>query len=756
MMTILRKRPLAAACALFITCLLLFSLITATVKIVVSSVIACALLSLLLIPRMGSLIPVTFLSVCAIVLACALSVHFFDGKLASAQSLCGKDAPIVARIDEVRTQTGYASSYRVTLLSVGGEEANIRAALYTDYASDACAGDTVFLTVSFVPFDRDLHGFDMYRYSVANGVLVSCESYDESAFQLLKEEKQESLAAVLSRSRARVGAMIETASHPADAGFLKALLLGDTTDLDPSVERDFRTLGISHVLAISGMHLTVIIGSLATVLSLFGVRRRTRYVLLLLPLLFYVALTGASPPILRAAFMMLFGEASFCFGRKSDGITSLFAAVTMILVLSPYAVYDCGLWLSFAAMIALIAAERVWKRMKTVEKLRAVSGVRVLFAALLLYALNTVLTSVFASVCILPLAFLFFGSISVFAVVANLLIAPLIGIVLTVSPLLVLLWDIPALSGVVAAAVHAALEPALRVSGALAAVPGVLLPLDFPFSSVLIAVTFAVTIALVLLVPRKRYAAIALFLGTAILLVGTYANLAAHREHTAVACVSEPTGDAMLFSVGTKTMLVDLSGGGYSVFQAASTAARLMHATEIDTLLLPYLTVHHGASTVRLLANTHVRTLMLPVPNNAEEMHLFDTIARTARESGTTVVFFSPEAPHTLDFYGIRLTMFAQQTLDRSDVPVLSLSAEVGGQTVAYLGGGWSETGADAIPAEVTVLGSFGATYEENFALDHTGRVIALSDAAYEAFRGDARQASGCLWITEPCRKTAS
>ena len=145
---------------------------------------------------------------------------------------------------------------------------------------------------------------------------------------------------------------------------LKALLIGDKDDLDAGLKRDFRRLGISHILAISGTHFSVLLGMAAMLLRLLRLNKKQIYVLLLPLALLYMGISGFSPSVCRAGIMAMLSYLAFLLGRTRDACTALFVAVCALIACHPYAVLDVGLWLSFAATFSILILSELFSKVK--------------------------------------------------------------------------------------------------------------------------------------------------------------------------------------------------------------------------------------------------------------------------------------------------------------------------------------------------------------------------------------------------------
>lgn len=137
------------------------------------------------------------------------------------------------------------------------------------------------------------------------------------------------------------------------ASILKGLLLGDTSCMEEDLKEDFRIANMSHILAISGMHISYIMIGLTTFLSQKIGKRSTRIVVILV-LMSYMFITGASPSVTRASVMGVLVMISGLVYRKNDIWTSLSISLFFILIHNPYAIMNVGLQLSYLGTIGIV------------------------------------------------------------------------------------------------------------------------------------------------------------------------------------------------------------------------------------------------------------------------------------------------------------------------------------------------------------------------------------------------------------------
>ena len=187
---------------------------------------------------------------------------------------------------------------------------------------------------------------------------------------------------------------------PAEEGELEAaMLLGSKDELRDSIQDSFRAAGVSHLLAVSGLHVALLCGIFS-----FGRHRRFLRPLILLRaalVVFYMVLTGLPISVLRAGFVFLLALAGDFFLQPVDLLTSTGAAAVVISLQNAYAPCDVGFQLSFCAVLGVQAAGALFRWEKGVFPAPEGRFFR-LFYALLLRFLETFQVALFASIATMP------------------------------------------------------------------------------------------------------------------------------------------------------------------------------------------------------------------------------------------------------------------------------------------------------------------------------------------------------------------
>lgn len=181
---------------------------------------------------------------------------------------------------------------------------------------------------------------------------IGCQFYGEKIFVL--EEGRWTLSEYLKGVRRRLGERLDAAAEQKDAGILKAVLLGERKDLDQGIYDLYRKNGISHLLAISGLHMSVLGMGFWKLLRKTGCGRGASGFLAGSMLILYGTMTGFSPSVFRAIFMLLLSFMADWLGRTYDLASALCAAAFCLLVTEPFLLTQAAFQLSFLAVGGIV------------------------------------------------------------------------------------------------------------------------------------------------------------------------------------------------------------------------------------------------------------------------------------------------------------------------------------------------------------------------------------------------------------------
>lgn len=300
---------------------------------------------------------------------------------------------------------------------------NCRMILRGEDALGISVGDEVLIhsAVDNITDPPNIFATGYADYMARKGIYYSirCKKSDISIL-----DKHNSAYALATSIRDRLETGIEkTALSKPTQNFLITVLLGDRAYLNPDMRAQFADAGISHMLALSGMHVAIIAGIIMWLLFPinFSGHYKIRLVLAGILLLVYTFITGWAPSTLRATLMALSVTVCILLERKNSGWNALLLAVFIILVFNPLSLLDTGLQLSFLCVASLIFFVNPLNPVNHHEH----PVLYRIFAVIL-----TTLAATLGTWCVTAR---YFGSVPVLFLPANLVALPLLPAYLTAS-----------------------------------------------------------------------------------------------------------------------------------------------------------------------------------------------------------------------------------------------------------------------------------------------------------------------------------
>lgn len=201
---------------------------------------------------------------------------------------------------------------------------------------------------------------------------------------------------------------------------ITALLIGERTELSTEAAESIRSSGLSHLIAVSGSHFSILM-SLLEVLIIFSVRKQKRlYPITILVVLIFIGVVGFSPAVMRSGIMILMTLAASCLHRRPDSLNDLFTVVGGMLLIRPHLLEDVSFLLSASATLS-ICLFRPWITERYKNRL-----------------IRSLLISVFAFLGVIPVSIFFFREISPISIISTPLAMPLVTVSMILGILVVL------------------------------------------------------------------------------------------------------------------------------------------------------------------------------------------------------------------------------------------------------------------------------------------------------------------------------
>jgi competence protein ComEC len=274
--------------------------------------------------------------------------------------------------------------------------------------------------------ERNPGEFDARRYYEAQGIAFVMRVRGYENVSLLDSVATENIFELFMKSiviptRSYILALIDQTIGGEEGELLKGIYIGERAGIPFATRTAFTNSGISHILAVSGSNVVIVLWFFSLLFALLRLPRIAKSIATLLAVLFYMLLTGSQPPIVRATVMACVFQLGKLFGEKPNGLNSLGVSALIILGYDARQMFDVGFQLSFAAVLSLVYLFPIVKEwMPHVYKTN-------LWARLLNHSLELAVATFVVTVGTLPMIAVYFGKVSVVGLVANILIVPMVG-----------------------------------------------------------------------------------------------------------------------------------------------------------------------------------------------------------------------------------------------------------------------------------------------------------------------------------------
>ena len=260
---------------------------------------------------------------------------------------------------------------------------------------------------------RNEGGFDYKQYLKTKRIykIISIKKND---IKIIEEDNSNFFDKGLYLVKKSITENIKKILPEKEANFLIAVTLGDKQELDEDIQNDFRNSSLSHILAVSGMHVSYIITGLTLILNKTKIGSNKTKTFLILFLIFFIMLTGGTPSVQRACIMSIYMIIGSLLHRRVNTLNSIAFSSLVILIINPYNLLDIGFQLSFGGTLGIVLLyPKIKRKIKFKSKI-----------------IDIILVTISANIIIFPIVLYHYNTISTTFLLSNLLVSFIIGIVL--------------------------------------------------------------------------------------------------------------------------------------------------------------------------------------------------------------------------------------------------------------------------------------------------------------------------------------
>ena len=440
------------------------------------------------------------------------------------------------------------------------------------------------------------------------------------------------------------------------APFALALLTGDTGELPYAFRNEMSLAGISHVVAVSGMHVSLIC---SLVLNLCLRRKRLAALFCLGAMWFFGAMLGFSPSVTRAVVMNSILLIAPILKREYDSPTALAVALLILLVKNPYSIASIGLQLSFGAVAGILLLTPPLCRSMQEPIPWRLRNRRILWGPYS-FVTTSIATTMGASLFTVPLAAYYFGTVSPISFVSNLILLPVISMIFTLGyPLVIFsyIWY----EGAVWVATYLSM-PIRWVMGGIELMANV--PNGALYSrSIYVILWLMATYGLIVLAAIFKRRWMALVLSVSMLATVPFLQKI-HTEDFRFTMLDVGQGQCIVAEIGGTVAVIDCGGARKDSPGEEVARELLSHGRDhVDMLILTHYDLDHCGGVLHLMDRMEIGGLYLPDIFPEDERRA--EILAKAAEKHIPIIWVREDLHLQLD--GGSLDIFPPLTINRDN-----------------------------------------------------------------------------------------
>ncbi|MTI66626.1 MAG: DNA internalization-related competence protein ComEC/Rec2 [Firmicutes bacterium] len=262
-----------------------------------------------------------------------------------------------------------------------------------------------------------LFNYRLFLYTKKIFTIMNVKNYN---VKIIEEGKLNYLEKIVYSFKKRTFKLFDNLLNQKFSSIIKAIILGDSSYLELSKLKEFRSLGIAHVLAVSGLHIGIIYGLFFFLFRILRIKNKINIIITLIILWFYGLIIGFPASVLRALVMFSILMLSKVIHSRYDALNGLFFSCLILLIYNPLWLFSIGFQLSFIATLSLILLNKPIKEKIPIYK-------------------NILPPILSVQIGLMPIMMFHFNEIFILSIFVNIIVIPIISLVVVLSFLIIIL-----------------------------------------------------------------------------------------------------------------------------------------------------------------------------------------------------------------------------------------------------------------------------------------------------------------------------
>lgn len=271
---------------------------------------------------------------------------------------------------------------------------------------------------------RNFKGYSYKEYLMTKEIYGTVKIENSNDVETIKKNQSDFFEKMINKVSNLLKRKVEILLPENSASLLKGILLGDCTDISSDVKENFKECNLSHMLAVSGAHLSYLIIGINMILNKKVFGKRASKIITIFGIIIFMNITNMSPSIERAGISSIICIIASLIHRKPDSINAVAIAVLCTVIKNPLSILNVGMQLSYAGTLSLL----MFANGREENNSREIIENNEKGKNIKKYLVESIKVTLCANILIMPLTIYKFNTISLNFILANLVAGPLLGL----------------------------------------------------------------------------------------------------------------------------------------------------------------------------------------------------------------------------------------------------------------------------------------------------------------------------------------
>lgn len=340
---------------------------------------------------------------------------------------------VVGTIISNPSKKEYKTSYTIQIESINNDKSYKNTKLLLNIKKDKkeilySYGNKISFIAEFEEptSQRNKGGFDYKQYLKTKNIYGIIET-NTSKIKMIKENNVNFISKFANVVSSSIEKQANRLLEVEEASLLTGILIGNKENLGEDIEEAFRDSNLSHMLAVSGSHISYVIMGISFAIATIKIGKRKSKIITIIFLLFFILITGSTASVTRTCYMTVYILLANLFHKKVTTLSSISVSFLLLMMSNPYCIFDVGLQLSYGGTIGIVVFYNPLKKyfIKNEHKKGKAN-----ISKLKVKVQEMILLTISANIIIFPIIMYHFNNISLTFFISNLLASPIMGILI--------------------------------------------------------------------------------------------------------------------------------------------------------------------------------------------------------------------------------------------------------------------------------------------------------------------------------------